>query len=116
MRALFEGASVPAADAAHYLDVLNDFDAMDAAINWYCAVGRANALKGPVEPVVMPTLYVWGNIDRAVGRRAAELTREYVDAPYEFVELDGVDHFVTDQSPEAFPPLLLAHLDAHSPS
>ena len=44
--------------------------------------------------------------------RAAEGTRAFVKAPYRFVELAGVGHFVTDQAPNAFPPLLLEHLRA----
>ena len=62
----------------------------------------------------MPVLYVWGNGDQSVGRPAAEGTREYVDAPYEFVEVAGVGHFVTDEAPGAFPPLLDRHLRAFS--
>jgi len=33
-----------------------------------------------------------------------------VKAPYRFVQLEGVGHFVTDQVPDAFPPLLLEHI------
>ena len=61
-------------------------------------------------PVAVPTLYVWGEADATVGRIAAEGTREVVKAPYRFVALPGIGHFVTDQAPGAFAPLLLEHL------
>jgi pimeloyl-ACP methyl ester carboxylesterase len=39
--------------------------------------------------VRVPATLVWGSRDPALGRRAAELTREHVSGPYEFVELDA---------------------------
>ena len=39
------------------------------------------------------------------------IAREYVDAPCEFVEVPGVGHFVTDEAPGVFPPLLQVHLE-----
>ena len=48
-----------------------------------------------------------------VGRTAAEWTRDWVSAPYQFAELPGVGHFTADQAPEAVNALLLAHLKAH---
>ncbi|MBV9555795.1 MAG: alpha/beta hydrolase, partial [Pseudolabrys sp.] len=48
--------------------------------------------------------------DATVGRRAAELTREYVTGPYTFVEVDGAGHFVVDQEPDRVNALLLEHI------
>jgi hypothetical protein len=45
-----------------------------------------------------------------VGRPAAEWTREYVTAPYEFTVLPGGGHFTADQMPEAVSTLMLKHL------
>jgi pimeloyl-ACP methyl ester carboxylesterase len=101
---------VPEADVAEYLATLGQRAALDAAIHWYRAAGKSGIAARDVPPVRVPTLYVWGDADATVGRRAAEGTREFVAAPYRFVELAGVGHFVTDQAPEAFPRLLLAHL------
>lgn len=113
LREGFKQSGVPEADAAVYLETLNDCDTLDAAINWYRALGLSKELFTGVGELNIPTLYVWGNRDGAVGRYAAELTAQYVDAPFRFVELDGVGHFVTDQVPDVFPPLLLDHLRAH---
>jgi len=116
LRAALTGQGVPAADAAEYLAVLGERAALDAAMNWYRAAGSSGLAAADVLPVEVPTLYVWGDADATVGRRAAAGTRAFVDAPYRFVELAGIGHFVTDQAPGAFPPLLLAHLREHGRS
>jgi len=48
--------------------------------------------------VTVPTDYLWGTEDVAFGRLAAEGSARYVDADYTFVPLDGVGHWVPDQS------------------
>jgi pimeloyl-ACP methyl ester carboxylesterase len=110
VRRLLGRAGVPPADAEAYLAVLGDRAAMDAAVNWYRAAGGSGLRADDVPSVPMPTLYVWGDEDQSVGRPAAEGTGEFVDGPYRFVEVPGVGHFVTDEAPEVFPPLLLEHL------
>jgi pimeloyl-ACP methyl ester carboxylesterase len=37
----------------------------------------------------VPTTYLWGRYDWALGRTAAEATAEFVAGPYRFVEVDG---------------------------
>ena len=112
LRAIFKGHGVPDPDAEAYLATLGRRDALDAALNWYRAIGRSNIQWRDVPAVTVPTLYVWGNADQTVGRLAAEGTREWVDADYKFVELPGVGHFVTDEAPRAFTKALIEHLKA----
>lgn len=103
---------VPPADVEVYLATIGERAAMDAAINWYRAAG-GNGLRAADTPAVtVPTLYVWGDEDSSVGRVAAEGTAGHVEGSYRFVELPGTGHFITDQDPDAFPPLLLEHLGA----
>jgi pimeloyl-ACP methyl ester carboxylesterase len=101
---------VPAVDAEAYLDVLGDREALDAAINWYRAVRDTEIDFAHLPPVPMPTLYLWGTDDSTVGRVAAEGTGSMVDGPFEFAQLPGVGHFVTDEAPGVFTELLLEHL------
>ena len=110
LRAALAGQGVPAADIEAYLATLGQRAALDAAIHWYRAAGSSGLTAADVPPVKVPTLYVWGDADATVGRPAAEATRAFVAAPYRFVELPGIGHFVTDQAPGAFAPLLLEHL------
>jgi len=42
---------------------------MEAALAWYRARG---AVRGPLGPIRVPTLYIWGDADDTVGRVAAE--------------------------------------------
>ena len=98
---------VPAADVAVYGDALMENGAIEGAMNWYRATGFT---ASDVPKVVVPTLYVWGTEDATVGRRAAELTAEYVKAPYRFEEIAGAGHFVVDQFPEQVNALLLSHI------
>lgn len=110
LRALYRRAGVPSADAAVYLTTLGERPALDAAINWYRAGGGSGLRASDVASITVPTLYVWGDADTTVGRAAAEATAAQVEGRYRFVELAGVGHFVTDEAPLAFPPLLLEHL------
>jgi pimeloyl-ACP methyl ester carboxylesterase len=83
--------------------------AMTAALNWY----RAMLLLDPRsagEPVRRPTLFIWSDGDTALGRRGAEDTAKYVEAPYQFEVLPGVSHWIPDEAPDQLATLLLAHL------
>ncbi len=112
LRGALARQGVPEAGVTEYLATLGQRAALDAAVNWYRAASKSGLAARDVPPVRVPTLYVWGDSDATVGRRAAEGTRDFVAAPYRFVELPGVGHFVTDQAPAAFPPLLLEHAQA----
>ena len=46
----------------------------------------------------------------ALGREGAELTEKYVTGPYEFVVLDGVDHWTTEHAGDRLLEELKAHL------
>ncbi len=111
-RALARGA-VPDADIDAYLATLGHRDALDAAMNWYRAMGRSELQFAGTPSVGVPTMFVWGNQDATVGRMAAEKTADFVTGPYRFAELGGINHFVTDEAPGAFTGLLLAHLAEH---
>ena len=101
---------VPAAAIEAHLSVLGNKDAMEAALAWYRARG---AIRGPLGPIRVPTLYVWGDADDTVGRIAAEGTVDFIAAPYRFEVLPGVGHFAADQVPERVCELLLEHLADH---
>ncbi|CAN7360835.1 alpha/beta hydrolase [Bradyrhizobium sp. LjRoot220] len=101
---------VPADAIEAHLAVLGNKETMEAALAWYRARG---AVRGPLGPIRVPTLYIWGDADDTVGRVAAEGTRDFVAAPYQFEVLPGVGHFAADQAPERVSELLLAHFAAH---
>jgi pimeloyl-ACP methyl ester carboxylesterase len=110
LRERLAAAGVPAAAIAAHLAVLGNKDAMEAALAWYRARG---AIRAPLGPIRMPTLYIWGDADDTVGRVAAEGTVDFVAAPYRFEVLAGVGHFAADQAPERVSELMLEQVAAY---
>lgn len=93
------------------LDLLGQ-DGFAAALGWY----RAILLSPPGElrrRVRVPTLYVWSDGDTAITRAAARRCESMVDAPYEFVELQGASHWFPEEMPERLGDLIVRHLHAH---
>jgi pimeloyl-ACP methyl ester carboxylesterase len=100
-----EGDSgVPAEAIDEYVTVLSAPGALTAALNWY----RAMSSSDRVDPVGLPTTYVWSDGDVAIGRTAAEACANYVTGDYAFVELPGVTHWIPEQAPDQ---LAIAILD-----
>ena len=79
-----------------YVAVLSAPGALTAALNWY----RAMSSSDRVDPVQVPTTYVWSDGDVAIGRTAAEACANYVTGDYRFVELPGITHWIPEQAPE----------------
>jgi pimeloyl-ACP methyl ester carboxylesterase len=80
--------------------------ALTAILNWY----RALDLNARVGPVDVPTLYIWGDQDLALGLAAAENTAAYVRNTYRFEKLPGHSHWLQDEAPEVISRLILGHL------
>src|SRR5882724_11658623 len=101
---------VPVSAIAEHLAVLGNKDAIEAALAWYRARG---AIRGPLGPIRVPTLYIWGDADDTVGRVAAEATRDFIAAPHRFEILSGVGHFAADQAPDRVSELMLEHVRSY---
>jgi pimeloyl-ACP methyl ester carboxylesterase len=101
---------VPPSAITTHLAVLGNKETMEAALAWYRARG---AIRGPLGPTRVPTLYIWGDADDTVGRTAAEGTVDFVAAPYRFEVLPGVGHFAADQAPDRVSELMLEHVRTH---
>jgi pimeloyl-ACP methyl ester carboxylesterase len=95
MPSLLRRSGVPAEDASRYAARMREPGALRAALHWYRALPLA---RTPVASVTVPTTYVWGDRDPALGRRAAEDTERFVRAPYRFVELDA-GHWLPEIAP-----------------
>ena len=110
LRVRLAANGVPADAIERHLSVLGNKEAMEGALAWYRTRG---AIRGPLGPIRVPTLYIWGDADDTVGRMAAEGTAEFIDAPYQFAVLEGGGHHAADQMPERITELLLAHLQRY---
>ncbi|HEV7887981.1 MAG TPA: alpha/beta hydrolase, partial [Acidimicrobiales bacterium] len=96
-------------DGAEYVRLLQQPGALTAALNWYRAMTRED--MAAIGPVTAPTLYVWSDGDHALGRAAAEACGQYVEGPYRFEVVEGVDHWVPEKAAETLNRLLLFHLE-----
>ena len=123
-RKLFVGSGMSPEDAERYARRFSTRASLRGPINWYRASGlvegfvaalkagvtRAPQPSGP-PPVTVPTTYIWGSHDVALGREAAERTSRYVTGPYSFVELDA-SHWLPEERPADVARLILARMDA----
>ncbi len=112
LRAMLRSSGLPTERADHYTERMLEPGALTAALNWYRAAARHPGDLRSVGPIRVPTLYVWSTADLALGRAAAERTEAHVEAPYQFVALDGVSHWI----PETEPDQLAGLLDEHARS
>lgn len=90
-------APLPDDLARPHLVAMTDRDALTGALGWYRGMDLAHLLAVPA--VTVPTTFVWGADDLAVGRAAAQGCARHVEAPYRFVPLAGVSHWVPEQAP-----------------
>ena len=79
---------------------------LTGALNWY----RALNLETRIGDVSVPTLFLWGSEDLAVGEAAATATAAYVTGPYRFERLEGKSHWLVEEVPELILTLILDQL------
>ncbi len=105
LRSVYQG-KLSAASVESNVRRLSEEGALTAALNWY----RALDLSLRIGPIAVPTLYVWGDKDLALGEKAAMETAKYVTGPYHFERLNGASHWLQQEASDRIVPLLLAHL------
>jgi pimeloyl-ACP methyl ester carboxylesterase len=108
LRTGLTASGLPPDDAAEYVARMRQPGALTAALNWYRAAGRRPRLAA-LPAMTVPTLYVWSNRDTALGGTAARRTGRHVSGPYEFIELDGVSHWIPETVPARTARLLIDH-------
>ena len=96
---------------AEYTRLLGTPDALEHAI----APWRANFIDGQPQgalplPVLVPTLYIWGEMDPFNCGDGEPMSRRLSWGPYRFVSLPEVGHFVPEQAPDRFYDELIRHL------
>lgn len=104
LRAMFDGQIDPEF-ADEHIRVLSGEGALTGALNWYRAMTRD---FGDIDRTTVPTTYVWSTGDTALGRAGAERCGEFVDAPYEFVVLDGGSHWIPEERAKELAEAILA--------
>ena len=112
LRKMFDPLPGPARET--FVRPMTEPGALTAALNWYRAMGRHRPAR--LGPVTVPTTYVWGGKDVAVGRAAAEACARNVTGEFEFVELPDVSHWVPEQEPDTVARLILARVAGDRPA
>ncbi|GAA3660896.1 alpha/beta fold hydrolase [Nocardioides ginsengisoli] len=92
-------SGMTADDVARFRRQIVDDGALTTALNWYRALPFADP-RLTRHKVTVPTTMVWSDDDIALGRWGVERTARLVDAPYRFVELNGISHWIPTQAPE----------------
>ncbi|MGI5256420.1 alpha/beta fold hydrolase [Streptomyces angustmyceticus] len=110
LRAAYAG-KVPAALVERNVRRLSAPGALTATLNWYRA--PESVISVPAGRITVPTLFLWGSEDTALGRLAAESTGEWVDGPYRFEALEGASHWLPEEVPDVVTPPILDHLGRH---
>jgi pimeloyl-ACP methyl ester carboxylesterase len=75
------------------------YGALPHALGWYRALPLLKPGSTDYKTTV-PTTFVWSDRDIAITRGGAEATQQWVDAPYQFIELPGVSHWIPTQAPD----------------
>ncbi|TMC74224.1 MAG: alpha/beta hydrolase [Chloroflexi bacterium] len=94
--------AVPPSVIDHFTRSLSRPGRLTAALNYY----RANLAGGPaweslteIGPITTPTVFLWGDQDPALGRRAAEETGRHVVGDYRLQVLEGAGHWLQFERP-----------------
>ena len=113
LRGLYAGMGEDA--SAEYLRVLGTKPALGAALDWYRAnIGGRNLQRPATGTVTVPTMFTWSDGDTALCIDGAVLTGEYVEGPYRFEVLEGIDHWIPEMAAEKMSSLLVEHLTQYS--
>jgi pimeloyl-ACP methyl ester carboxylesterase len=107
LRTLF-GESPSAVDVEGMVRAARQPGALDAWLRWYAAQRLEDI--GDTPAVTVPTMHVWSDQDRALGRAGAEGTAAWCTGPYRFEVLPGVSHWVPEEAADDLAGLLLPHL------
>ena len=91
-----------------YLEVLCQPGAATCALNWYRALPFTAPSKMGPSPV--PTLYIYGDGDFALGRKAADLTGDFVTGPYRYEVLPGAGHWLPEANAQTVAEMFLEHV------
>jgi pimeloyl-ACP methyl ester carboxylesterase len=85
---------------------------LTAMINWYRALFRGGLRgfrSGPIPVIHIPTLFLWGDADRALSLRTTQGTDKYV-SNLTFRVFPGISHWIQQEAPEAVNAMLEAWL------
>jgi len=108
LRGVYQG-KLPESAISENIGRLAQPGTLTSALNWY----RALNLEVRIGKITVPTLYIWGSHDLALGETAATETARYVTGPYRFEKLEGRSHWLLEEVPDQVSALVLEHIRAN---
>ncbi len=105
---------VPEKHVEEYLKIYGDKKGLTATLNYY----RANfkeIKKRSIElnKIDIPSILIWGKNDPAIGRYGAERTKDHVNGPYQFYEIDA-GHFIIQEKTKEVLELIDEHISKYN--
>lgn len=76
-------------------EIVNE-NRLSTALNWYRGLPFSSN-KNLLKPITVPTLFIWGKHDSAIGPKGVEYNKNYVHAPYKEVIMDAT-HWIPVQN------------------
>ncbi|MFE0749749.1 alpha/beta fold hydrolase [Gordonia sp. NPDC058843] len=104
-----ERMGLPQPFASRVAAEIGAYGALPGALGWYRAMLLPDKRSTP-RPVGVPTTYVWGDADIAIGDASARLCSGWVEANYEFIVLPGADHWLPEAHPGDVAAAILARV------
>lgn len=100
LRTMYQGA-VARAQEDEYVEFFgrDQGAALLAGMRWYEAMSEQEMMG--LAPVTVPTTFLWGDQDIAIGATAAGACGQYVTGDFDFQVLQGRGHWLPDEDPAA---------------
>lgn len=102
-------------EIVEYIAILNEKGALTAMLNYYRANNRL-AIRAGNEQILgdinVPTLFMWGNKDIAIGSESVNNSHKFMKNKYTFLELDG-GHWLVQSNYSEVKTAILDHLSKH---
>ncbi|WGH74662.1 alpha/beta hydrolase [Tenacibaculum tangerinum] len=99
-------------EVANYLSIFKNKKQLTAAISYYrsnYALFKKATTSNILGTITVPTLFIWGKKDMAIGSYAVEEGHEYVKGYYEFIALDD-GHWLIQTAYKKIEAAILHHL------
>lgn len=97
-------------DLETYLQAIQKPGAFKAALNYYRAAFRSSLSERKMEKIAAPTLIIWGEEDKALGKELTEGMEPLFSAPFRIAYIPNCSHWVQEEEPETVNRLLLEFL------
>jgi len=109
---MLEVQNLPMEETKPYREALDSDEALEAVYNFYRAIPLWQ--REPLEPVPMPTLFIWPPGSGNISRSSAEANMNYATGPYRLEIIEDAHQPILQAEPEKLTKILQEHLREHT--